>query len=51
MLARVRVAREDAMIFAANDECLANNRPLWQSVVSRALLNLTNLVSDRWIDR
>ena len=36
--ARVMVAKEDGTIFVANDEYLANNRPLWQSVVSRAML-------------
>ena len=37
--ARVMVAKEDGTIFIATDEYLANNRPLWQSVVSRAMLN------------
>ena len=37
--ARVMVAKEDGTIFIATDEYLANNRPLWQSVVSRAILN------------
>ena len=37
--ARVMVAKEDGMVFVATDEYLANNRPLWQSVVSRAMLN------------
>ena len=37
--ARVMVAKEDGKIFVATDEYLANNRPLWQSVVSRAMLN------------
>ena len=37
--ARVMVAKEDGMIFIATDEYLANNRPLWPSVVSRAMLN------------
>ena len=37
--ARVMVAKEDGMIFVATDEYLAHNRPLWQSVVSRAMLN------------
>ena len=34
-----QVAKEDGTIFIATDEYLANNRPLWQSVVSRAMLN------------
>ena len=37
--ARVMVAKEDGTIFIATDEYLANNRPLWQSVISRAMLN------------
>ena len=45
--ARVMVAKEDGMINLATDECLANNRPLWQSVVSRAMLNETKCVQDR----
>ena len=36
--ARVMVAKEDGTIFAATDEYLANNRPLWQTVVTRAAL-------------
>ena len=36
--ARVMVVKEDGTIFVATDEYLANNRPLWQSVVSRAML-------------
>ena len=36
--ARVMAAKEDGTIFVATDEYLANNRPLWQSVVSRAML-------------
>ena len=36
--ARVMVAKEDGMISVATDEYLANNRLLWQSVVSRAIL-------------
>ena len=37
--ARVMAAKEDGTIFIATDEYLANNRALWQSVVSRAMLN------------
>ena len=37
--ARVTVAKEDGAIFVATDEYLANNRPLWQSVVSHAMSN------------
>ena len=33
------VPNEDGAIFIATDEYLANNRPLWQSVVSHAMLN------------
>ena len=37
--ARVMVAKEDGTIFVPTDEYLAHNKPLWQSVVSRAMLN------------
>ena len=37
--ARVMVAKEDGTIFVPTDEYLAHNEPLWQSVVSRAMLN------------
>ena len=37
-ITRVMVAKEDGTIFVATDEYLANNRPLWQSVMNRALL-------------
>ena len=36
---RVMVAKEDGTIFVATDEYLANNRLLWQSVISRAMSN------------
>ena len=49
--ARVMVAKVDGTIFVATDECLANIRPLWQSIVSRAMLKETECVSDRYIDR
>ena len=35
--ARVIVAKEDGTIFVVTAEYLANNRPLWQSVVSQAM--------------
>ena len=37
--ARVMVAKEDGTIFVPTDEYLAHNKPLWQSVLSRAMLN------------
>lgn len=37
--ARGMVAKEDGTIFVATDGYLANKWPLWQSVVSRAMLN------------
>ena len=37
------VAKEDGTIFEVTDENLANNRPLWQSVVSRAMLECPHM--------
>ena len=45
--ARMMVAKEDETIILATDEYLANNRPLWQSVVSHAMSEYTNCVRDR----
>ena len=42
----LETAREDGTIFVVTDEYLANNRPLWHSVISRPMLNHSHKMNE-----